>query len=111
MRINSVKHSLARGEVQIGSICSQLRSPEAVGALAAAGLDWIFFDAEHGALDWGALQLLSRTAVHAGLSPLVRVADLQYALVARALDCGAEGVILPRVESPDILETAIGWTR
>jgi 2-dehydro-3-deoxyglucarate aldolase/4-hydroxy-2-oxoheptanedioate aldolase len=41
----------------------------------------------------------------------VRVADLQYALVARALDCGAQGVIFPRVESPELLERAVSWTK
>jgi 2-dehydro-3-deoxyglucarate aldolase/4-hydroxy-2-oxoheptanedioate aldolase len=41
----------------------------------------------------------------------VRVADLQYSLVARALDCGAQGVIFPRVESPELLEKAVSWTR
>ncbi len=47
----------------------------------------------------------------AGLSPIVRVADMQYALVARALDCGAQGVIFPRVESPELLEKAVSWTK
>jgi len=111
MQINRVKQALKRDEVQLGCICSQLRSPEAVAALAASGLDWTFFDAEHGAFDWETLQLLSRTALRLGLCPLVRVADLQYSLVARALDCGAQGIILPRVESPELLASAVAWTR
>jgi 2-keto-3-deoxy-L-rhamnonate aldolase RhmA len=50
-------------------------------------------------------------AVKTTLSPIVRVADLQYALIARALDCGAEGVIFPRVEDPEILQRAVSWTK
>jgi 2-dehydro-3-deoxyglucarate aldolase/4-hydroxy-2-oxoheptanedioate aldolase len=45
------------------------------------------------------------------MSPIVRVADMQYALVARALDCGAQGVIFPRVESPELLQQAVSWTK
>ena len=30
---------------------------------------------------------------------------------ARALDCGAQGIVFPRVESPELLETAISWTK
>jgi 2-dehydro-3-deoxyglucarate aldolase/4-hydroxy-2-oxoheptanedioate aldolase len=41
----------------------------------------------------------------------VRVADLQYALIARALDNGAMGIIFPRVESPELLATAVSWTK
>ena len=44
------------------------------------------------------------------LCPIVRVADFQYSLVARALDCGAGGIIFPRTEDPRQLETAISWT-
>ena len=52
-----------------------------------------------------------RVAATAGLCPIVRVADLQYALIARALDSGAQGVLLPRVESPELLQQAVSWTR
>ena len=45
------------------------------------------------------------------LTPLVRVADVQYPLLARALDCGAEGIISPRVESPELLERAVSWMK
>jgi 2-keto-3-deoxy-L-rhamnonate aldolase RhmA len=31
--------------------------------------------------------------------------------VARALDCGAQGVLFPRVESPEVLAQAVSWTR
>jgi 2-dehydro-3-deoxyglucarate aldolase/4-hydroxy-2-oxoheptanedioate aldolase len=41
----------------------------------------------------------------------VRVGDLQYSLVARALDCGAQGIIFPRVESPELLQKAVSWTK
>ena len=41
----------------------------------------------------------------------MRVADLQYSLVSRALDCGAQGIIFPRVESPELLEKAVSWTK
>jgi 2-keto-3-deoxy-L-rhamnonate aldolase RhmA len=80
-------------------------------ALAAAGLDWAFLDAEHGAFDLETLNDMMRVAVREGFCPIVRVADLQYPLIARALDSGAQGILLPRVESPELLAQAISWTR
>jgi 2-dehydro-3-deoxyglucarate aldolase/4-hydroxy-2-oxoheptanedioate aldolase len=41
----------------------------------------------------------------------VRATDVQYPLIARALDCGAQGIIFPRVESPELLERAVSWTQ
>jgi 2-keto-3-deoxy-L-rhamnonate aldolase RhmA len=111
MYTNTVKQALKEGKTQFGCNTSMLRSPEVPRILAAAGLDWSYLDSEHGGFDLETLQDLIRAANEAGLCPIVRVADLQYALVARALDCGAQGVLFPRVESPELLEKAISWTR
>jgi len=111
MRINHVKQALAEGKVQLGTGFGQLRSPEIPRLLAAAGFQWAFLDTEHGGFDLETVQDICRVSLLCGLSPIVRVADLQYALVARALDCGADGVIFPRVESPELLERAIAWTK
>ena len=61
--------------------------------LAAAGFDWTFIDGEHGGFGIETMQDLCHASVTVGLTPIVRVADMQYALVARALDCGAQGVL------------------
>jgi 2-dehydro-3-deoxyglucarate aldolase/4-hydroxy-2-oxoheptanedioate aldolase len=111
MRINTVKKALAAGQMQLGTGFWQLRSPEIARLLAAAGFHWAFLDTEHGGFDLETIQDICRVAVMAGLSPIVRVADLQYSLVARAFDCGAQGVIFPRVESPELLERAVAWTK
>jgi 2-keto-3-deoxy-L-rhamnonate aldolase RhmA len=111
MRKNTVKQALKEGKLQLGTGFGQLRSPEVARILAAAGFQWAFLDAEHGGFDLETLQDICATAVMVGLSPIVRVADLQYSLIARALDCGAQGVIFPRVESLDLLERAISWTK
>jgi 2-dehydro-3-deoxyglucarate aldolase/4-hydroxy-2-oxoheptanedioate aldolase len=111
MRENFVKKALKAGRCQIGCGFTQLRSTEAIRALAAAGFDWTFIDAEHGPFGIETLQDLCKAGTAAGISPIVRVADMQYALVARALDCSAQGVVFPRVESPELLARAISWTK
>ncbi len=111
MRINPVKKALKEGKVQLGTGFAQLRSPDVARILAAAGFHWAFLDTEHGGFGIETVQDICRVSVPAGLCPIVRVADLQYALVARALDNGAQGVIFPRVESPDLLEKAVSWTK
>jgi 2-dehydro-3-deoxyglucarate aldolase/4-hydroxy-2-oxoheptanedioate aldolase len=111
MRVNKVKQALKAGKLQLGCSVSMIRSPEIARILAAAGLDWTYLDSEHGGFDLETLQDLARAANDNGLCPIVRVAELQYALVARALDAGAQGVLFPRVESPELLAQAISWTR
>ena len=111
MRVNKVKQALKAGKLQLGCSVSMIRSPEIPRILAAAGSDWAYLDSEHGGFDLETLQDLCRAANDSGLCPVVRVAELQYALVARALDCGAQGILFPRVESAEILAQAIRWTK
>ena len=111
LRKNLLKEALKNGQPQYGCGFGQLRSQEVLKLLAAAGFHWAFIDCEHGGFDLETVQDLCRIAPYVNFTPLVRVADLQYALVARALDVGAPGVIFPRVESPDLLAQAISWTK
>ena len=111
MHTNHVKKALCEGRLQLGCSFAQLRSPAVATILGKAGLDWCYLDAEHGPFDFGMLQDLCRASIAAGMAPIVRVADVQYHLIARSLDCGAMGILLPRVESPEILAQAASWTR
>lgn|SRR5487761_1905416 len=111
MHNNPVKHALKEGKLQAGCAFGALRSPDVSRILAAAGFDWTYIDSEHGPFGLETQADLCRAAVNAGLMPIVRVADLQYALVARALDNGAMGIIFPRVEDPALLARAVSWTK
>jgi 2-dehydro-3-deoxyglucarate aldolase/4-hydroxy-2-oxoheptanedioate aldolase len=111
MRTNQVKLALEAGRLQLGLNFGTLRSAEIARLLAAAGFDWAFVDTEHGNFDLETVNDICRVAQLAGLCPIVRVADLQYPLVARALDSGAQGIIFPRMEDPKLLETALSWTK
>ena len=57
--------------------------------------------------NWETVHGLVQYARAIGIAPLVRVTDLSYALVARALDAGAIGVIVPRVETVEQVEAAV----
>lgn len=111
MKPNSLLQSLRAGQVQLGTAFQQMRSPEALRALAAAGFDWAFLDMEHGGFDIETIQDLCRGVAATTLTPVVRVPELHYSLVARALDCGAKGIVFPRVESPELLKQAVSWCK
>src|SRR5580692_12382747 len=110
MQKNLVKQALSEGRMQLGCGFGFLRSPEVPRILLAAGFQWAFVDTEHGNFDLETVQDICRVANLVNLCPIVRVADFQYSLVARALDCGAGGIIFPRTENPKQLAKAISWT-
>jgi 4-hydroxy-2-oxoheptanedioate aldolase len=63
------------------------------------GLDFVFLDTEHIALDRMALSSLCRTYLAMDLNPIVRISSPDPSLATMVLDNGAGGVIAPYVES------------
>ena len=111
MRVNTTREKLSKGETVIGCGLQCYRSPEIARTFAAAGFDYVFIDMEHGSYDLETAQDMIAAANGSGITPIVRVGELLYSLVARLLDSGAQGIILPRVEDPRILAEALSWMR
>jgi 2-dehydro-3-deoxyglucarate aldolase/4-hydroxy-2-oxoheptanedioate aldolase len=101
MTPNPAKARLREGGTVLGTMVSEMRSEEVAYVLAAAGFDFLVVDTEHGAADMETVQRISRAARSAGIVPLVRVTDISYALIARALDAGALGLMVPHVDTPE----------
>src|SRR5207237_8913482 len=101
MTKNRAKARLKEGGTALGTMISEVWTDEVAYVLAAAGFDFLVVDTEHGSADTESLQRISRAARSAGIAPLVRVADITYALSARTLDAGALGLMVPHVETAD----------
>ena len=111
MRTNPVKHALAAGQTVIGSEISRLRSPEIPRVFAAAGFDFAFIDTEHSALNLETVADMIAVARSSGIVPIVRVTQARYELVARTLDQGALGIIVPRVNDAREVRDIVSWMR
>ncbi|MBI3413720.1 MAG: hypothetical protein HY043_00135 [Verrucomicrobia bacterium] len=75
----------------------------------ALGLDWIVIDAEHGHLDWKEILEHIRATVRSDTVVLVRIAELNAGLIKRVLDIGADGVVVPWVETAEQLKQAVAF--
>jgi len=111
MRDNKVRAALKRGEPVIGTMIQEMRSPAIPLLFANAGFDFIFIDMEHGAYDLETVADMIKIARLADIVPLVRVPDGLYHLIARVLDAGAMGVMVPRVETREAVERAVAALR
>src|SRR5438067_10395450 len=106
--IRSLRRKLAADQPTIG-LWVTLESPSITEMAVAAGLDWVVIDAEHGHLDWKDILDHLRAAVRSETVALVRLAELNIGLVKRALDIGADGVVIPWIESIAQLEQAVAF--
>jgi 2-keto-3-deoxy-L-rhamnonate aldolase RhmA len=111
LRPNSVKQALKRGEPVIGTMLSEVTSPGFIWMLANAGFDYVFIDMEHGAYSLPIVADMIKVARLANIVPLVRVPDLAYHCIAPALDHGAMGLMLPRVETREQAEQFVSFMK
>jgi 2-keto-3-deoxy-L-rhamnonate aldolase RhmA len=81
--------------------------PHVVEVLAQSPLDCIVLDAEHAPFDRTSLDLCLMAARAGGKPVLVRPADAGHAQILNALDCGADGVVLPHIRSVAEAEEAV----
>ncbi len=88
-----------------------LESPSITEIAVAFGLDWVVIDAEHGHLDWKEIVEHLRATVRSDTVALVRIAELNAGLIKRALDIGADGVVVPWIETAQQLKQAIAYAR
>jgi 4-hydroxy-2-oxoheptanedioate aldolase len=88
-----------------------ISSPFAAEVLSAAGCDWLCIDLQHGLIDEDAMRSMVQAAAIRATPVVVRVPWNEPGAIMRALDAGAEGVIVPMVNTPDEARAAAGASR
>lgn len=96
---NAALERMRRGELALGTVLHQARTPDIAVAMKTCGYDWLFIDIEHNAMTVDTVAQICITALNVGIAPIVRVSEGDYASCLRFLDNGALGLIMPHVET------------
>lgn len=101
MRRATLRDMVSRKTLKSGTLVWEFAVPGIGHMLAAGGSEFVFLDTEHSAFGIDTLKQLLRYLEAASMPALVRPPGRSYENIARALDAGAEGLILPMVGSGD----------
>ena len=105
IRPNRVKEKLAAGKV--ATILSGTNDPDLIDQLGTLDVDGIWLEGEHGGVDYADLGNLTRACDLWAKTSVVRVMDNDYATIYRTLDRGAQGVVVPHVNTRAEAEAAV----
>lgn len=111
MRDNPLKAALAAGGRAYGAMVFEFFTPGLPRICANAGAQFIVYDMEHTGLSLETLKTQVALCRGLDLVPMVRVPRGEYHFIARALDVGALGVMVPMVGSADEAAHIVGCTR
>ena len=99
---NTAKNRLESGELALGIGLRQARTADIGKIMKTCGYDWLFIDMEHNSMSIDTAAQISVAAQDAGIAPIVRVPGFQHFHATRALDGGAQGVVVPHVDTAEV---------
>lgn len=111
MRENAVKNTLAAGGTALGSMIFEFFTPGMPRLLKNAGAEYALYCMEHTGASFETLKPQFALCRALGVVPMVRVPGTEYDFIARALDCGALGVMVPLVDTAEQAQFIVSCTR
>lgn len=107
MQPNHLKAQLEAGQVPVGHMIWEFGTRGVASLAAQADLDFVLLDMEHGAFT--SAQIADQIAWFrtTSVTPIVRVPQAEYHFIARTLDAGAMGIMMPNVRTPDMAGSVV----
>lgn len=97
IRPNRVKQKLAAGDT--ACVVSGFTHPDDIDSFGPNGFDGVWLEGEHGAVDAAELGNLTRACDIWGMTSIVRINLNEQGLIYRTLDRGAQGIVVPHVNT------------
>ena len=95
--IQNLKKKFLNREQIRGAMIFDFFSPGIPYAIKNSGCEFAIYDMEHGGLTLDKFKELSLISKGIGLSPMIRIPEISYNYIARSLDLGANGIMIPMV--------------
>ena len=99
MKSNRFREVRAEGKVPVGHMVLEFGTRGIAKLLDAAGVDFAIIDTEHSAFSTADLADLMAWFKATPIAPFVRIPQVDYHFIARTLDLGALGIMIPNVKT------------
>ncbi len=106
-----IREQLKNGQRVYGTHIASLMNPTAAAMAAEMEMDFAFICTEHMPIDRTEVAMMCRHYAARGVSPIVRVPSISPSEVCMATDAGAEGIVVPYVESESQVRELVGAVR
>src|SRR5215470_17793280 len=108
--MSSLRELWDRGGVTVGGWCV-IPSPFSAELMGRSGFDWVCIDTQHGLIGYDQMAPMLQVLAITGTPAFVRVPWNAPGDIMKALDAGAQGVIVPMVNSAEEARAAVGACR
>ena len=110
MITNSMKTKMKNGQPVVGVFVS-IESPTAVELLALGGVDFVMVDSEHNPIPPNEAVNMYRAAEALNVPALTRIGENNQQVIAKFMDAGSVGVMMPMVNNRDDAERVVSYVK
>jgi 2-keto-3-deoxy-L-rhamnonate aldolase RhmA len=109
--IKSLRQKIKEGQDIVGIMVQDYTNPALIPVLAGAGYDFLVVDQEHGPAGHLDVQNLVLASKNVEMDIIVRSAKISYEYIAKLLDMGAHGLMVPHVDTWEQAQNVIKWSK
>jgi 4-hydroxy-2-oxoheptanedioate aldolase len=107
----ALREKIAKGRPVLGTMLVEFTGPAVISATANVGFDFVVIDGEHGNQNPREIEVTIEAGYQAGLCTIMRPPDCGRAVITRALDAGAAGVLVPFCATLEDVHQAVRATK
>lgn len=107
--MNGEHHFMNSSKPAMGTILSELYSPNIPVLFKTCGFDYFIVDCEHGYFDYGAVAALAAVSRQAGIRMIVRLPGISREYILKYMDMGAAGLLVPMVSHADEIRQVVEY--
>lgn len=107
MKPNRCKQSMESGNVAAGHMLLEFNTRGVAQILAQADLDFVIMDLEHTGFSEADVANMIAWLKATDIAPFVRIPQIEYHFIARTLDAGALGIMVPNVKTADAAKAIV----
>jgi len=107
---NFILHKLNSGQAVLGTFVIT-PSVVSVDIIASTGIDFVIIDREHGPISFETAQQMAIACESRGVSPIMRVGDIELSFIQNALDIGMHGIQIPNIDTRQNAQDVIKFAK
>ena len=111
MAEHALKEMTRHGRLKVGTFVVEFSTPGIGQILKAAGCEYVLLDMEHSGFGYDTIKQVLRYMQAGDMPTIVRVPSREYHHAARAMDMGAEGIMLPMVGSAKVARELLSYVK
>lgn len=106
-----MKEKIRQGSIVLGTMISEISCQNIPRMMKVAGYEFIIIDCEHGPFDFPQLSALIAVSAGVGMNALVRIPAIDRGFIQKMLDAGADGFLVPMVNSKEQAEQLVQYAK